>query len=390
LLDASDRAENMTQQDSAVRKDIDFHSMVRTLPTTAKKGLAICYSESTDLLPLTCTRGVDNAFKLVGYSIRNAAISQIGVAEWLRFHPEDAQFLPDLWSKILEHFDEITYVGDFALALWAGVTSKADNCQLFARALATNWERQANLCNAVELGWIVQACTLAAKEQDNLESHVRPVLDEARNRLIGLFRPQQNLFQRHNRSGIREVLSRHITCFADQVYAILALSNYSVLFSEKESAELVAEATEKICQLQGPLGQWWWHYDTTEGKVCEEYPVFSVHQDSMAPMAIMASDRLTGQNHYREIERGLRWLYGNNELNHELVLDGAGIIWRDIEKREVGKISRILRALLCVAGCQFLHSFAGKCFAGFRVNYECRPYHLGWILYAWADYHLRS
>jgi hypothetical protein len=35
---------------------------------------------------------------------------------------------------------------------------------------------------------------------------------------------------------------------------------------------------------------------------------------------------------------------------------------------------------------QSLHRLAGKCFFGFRINRKCRPYHLGWILYAWADY----
>jgi len=261
-----------------------------------------------------------------------------------------------------------------------------NDCKLFAEALSANWQNQADSCNAVELSWIIQGCTMTLKKQDKLESYVLPVLNEAKSRLVGLYRSKQKLFQRHNRSGFKESVSRRIACFADQVYAILALSNYSVLFGDKQSAELAVAATEKICQLQGPLGQWWWHYDTTDGKVCEEYPVFSVHQDAMAPMAIMASGRLTGENHFSEIERGLRWIYGNNELNENLLLDKAGIIWRDIEKRELLKISRSLRALLCVAGLQLLHRLAGKCFVGFRINYEFRPYHLGWILYTWADY----
>jgi hypothetical protein len=106
----------------------------------------------------------------------------------------------------------------------------------------------------------------------------------------------------------------------------------------------------------------------------------------MAPMAIIASDKATGENHLGEIERGIRWLLGNNELHTNLLLDEAGIIWRDIEKHEPAKLSRSIRALFCVSGLHSLNKLVGKCFIGFRINYECRPYHLGWILYAWANH----
>ena len=36
-----------------------------------------------------------------------------------------------------------------------------------------------------------------------------------------------------------------------------------------------------LCQAQGALGQWWWHYDSLRGRVFEGYPVFSVHQHGM-------------------------------------------------------------------------------------------------------------
>jgi len=376
----------MIQSTCNICKDRNFDDMVKSLCKTAKTGLGRFYSETSNGLPYSGSINSKGKWKSSDFSLRYAAISQIGISEWLIFHPEDAQFLPELWSKILEHFGKITHVGDFALALWAGLASKADNCQLFAKALAANWGSQANLCNAVELGWIVQTCTLAAKERDNLESYVKPVLDEARNRLISLFRPQQNLFQRHNRSGIREFLSKGIACFADQVYAILALSNYSVLFSDKKSAELAAKATEKICQLQGPLGQWWWHYDTAKGKVCEEYPVFSVHQDSMAPMALLAIDKATGTNHSCHIERGLMWLNRCNELQAKMISPEQGIIWRDIHRREISKAYRLTRSILTTTGWDTAHRLAGRNLFGYVVNRECRPYHLGWILYAWADY----
>jgi len=370
-------------------KNTDRDSLLMSLCATAKKGLAIFYSNDMSGLPYTIKLSNDRACRLEGLSTRYAAISQIGIATWLKFHSEDATCLPDLWPRIVDNHHEITQIGDLALALWAGIESKASNSRLFADAMSAAWQDQGYTCNAVELAWVLQACTLALHRDKDLQSYIEPLMEEARDRLLSLFRPQQSLFQRHNRPGFGQAISRRIACFADQVYPILALCTYGQLFEDNQCIEIAQKAVERICLLQGPLGQWWWHYDTEEGKICEEYPVFSVHQDAMGPMAILASDKLTGQNHSREIERGLRWLWGQNELNECLVLYDAGIIWRDIEKRELAKISRSVRALLCVANLKSLHTLAGRSFLGFRVNRECRPYHLGWILYAWADYDSR-
>ena len=95
---------------------------------------------------------------------------------------------------------------------------------------------------------------------------------------------------------------------------------------------------------------------------------------------------MTQQDHQDELELSLKWLFGENELNENLVLDQQGFIYRDIERIELPKFFRRLRALLCCANLETLHKISGKCCAGFRINSECRPYHLGWILYAWADY----
>ncbi len=376
----------MSQLVINISESMSLDQMVQSLCKIAKAGLGRYYIGRDGRLPYSATIKSSNRWESRGFSIRYAAISQIGVTEWLKYHPEDTACLPNLWPRIINNNHKIVHIADSALALWAGLAGNADGCELFANALSDRWGNQADSCNAVELAWILQACTLALQTRNDLEAHVQPLLYEAKNRLVALFRPQQNLFQRHNRPGLGQIVSRRIACFADQVYPIVALSNYGLLFDDNKSIEFAAKATDEICRLQGGMGQWWWHYDTTNGKVCEEYPVFSVHQDAMAPMAIMASDRLTGKNHSREIELGLRWLFGRNELNQNLLLDEDGIIWRDIEKCEPKKASRLLRALLCVAGSQLLHRLAGKCFVGFRINRECRPYHLGWILYAWADY----
>jgi hypothetical protein len=365
--------------------DMNLDQMVELLCKTAKIGLTRFYSTNFYELPYTACIDSDGKWHSSGASVRYAAISQIGIAEWLKYHPDDKRNLPDLWPVISDSFPKITDIGDFALSLWAGIQSCADNCDKFARALEEQWPVQFSRCNAVELGWVVQACSVA-QQSDLVKVNLESVLYDSHKRLLSLFDTDAGLFYRHHRSGLREIISRHIACFADQVYPIVALSNCGVLSNHNQSIDFAAQAAEKICQYQGQLGQWWWHYDVAHNRICEEYPVFSVHQDSMAPMAVMASDRASKQDHSDRVGLGMRWTFGANELGENLVHQENGIIWRDIERNEPAKLSRKIRSICSVAGLSRLHHLTGRCINGFCVNRECRPYELGWILYAWAGH----
>ncbi|MGB8225642.1 MAG: hypothetical protein WCE45_02060 [Sedimentisphaerales bacterium] len=364
---------------------MNLNQRVELLCKTAKTGLSRFYPANYFELPYTADIGSEGQWHSRGASVRYAAISQIGIAKWLQYHYDDKGNLPELWPKISDNFKNITDIGDITLSLWAGIQSSADDCEKFARALKECWPIQSARCNAVELGWVVQAC-LMVQQSDFAKISLKSVLDDAHKRLLLLFDADARLFYRHHRPGLKEMISRHISCFADQVYPIVALSNYGFLCNHHQSIDFAAQATEKICQYQGELGQWWWHYDVTHKRICEQYPVFSVHQDGMAPMAIMASDKASKQNHSDKINLGLRWDFGFNEMGENIVHPKEGIIWRDIERNEPAKLSRKIRSICSVAGLDKLHHLTSKCINSFRVNQECRPYHLGWILYAWADH----
>jgi len=171
---------------------------------------------------------------------------------------------------------------------------------------------------------------------------------------------------------------RHVPNFADQIYAIQALSMVSAHLSHSESRIAATSCAHRICRLQGTLGQWWWHYNPSSGKVIESFPVYSVHQHSMAPMALSALHFAGGPDFRISIERGFSWL-SNNELNINMIDWNAKTIWRDIELDE-GIIAKKLRHLRLAAGRQFEKSHSEK--VRLRCNYETRPYEWGWYLYA--------
>jgi exopolysaccharide biosynthesis WecB/TagA/CpsF family protein len=353
----------------------------KALCDTARTGLVRLYSNDT--LPYTVRDKGNREYTLEGFSVRYAAISQIGIMRWLRYHPNEKPYLPDLWPRILAQVNDVNHVGDFALLLWAAAESGRDDCDKFAKMVVQRWPDSHQMCNAVELGWIVQSLVRLSEIVD-LGADARAVLNAAHDKMLSLFNPISRLFARHDRTGLTEMLSRRVACFADQVYPMLALANYGRCFNDSRSTDIAVAAADTISRLQGPEGQWWWHYDVKAGKVAEEYPVFSVHQHGMAPMALLAVDEAAGTDHTKYIEAGLIWLTGRNELDLTMIQQEQGVVWRDIHRREVGKIFRFVRGGLSLAGWDWLNRRLGRRWFGYIINRECRPYELGWLLYAWA------
>ena len=363
--------------------ELEFESWqaIQLLCATAKKGLVKCYCE-TDLLQ-NSHRNRKLAALNMALNLRYIIIAQIGIRHWLHFHSDEEQ-LPDFWEYIHSRSNQVNSAGDLGLAIWAGVESNANDCSILAGKLANNWPRLCKACNAVELAWVVQALVRFSQSQPATDE-ITNMLKDAHRRLMNLYCHDTGLFARHNREGFREVIPHHIACFADQVYPILALASYGQYFKDRRSIDTAVAVTDMISRLQGDKGQWWWHYNVKEGTVAEEYPVFSVHQDGMAPMALLAIDKVTNKNHSPYIEKGLRWLSGQNELQAEMILPEKGIVWRDIHRREISKMYRLTRSILTTVGWDRAHHLAGKNLFGYVVNRESRPYHLGWILYAWAE-----
>jgi hypothetical protein len=176
----------------------------------------------------------------------------------------------------------------------------------------------------------------------------------------------------------------HVSCFADLVYPVLALAHHGQATGNQASIACAVTGANAMCRLQGDAGQWWWHYDYRTGQVLERYPVYAVHQDAMAPMALFAAARAAGLNFDAAIAKGLRWLWNAPELDGGSLIDrSAGVIWRKVARREPRKLSRYIQAGasrllpgLRAPGLDIL-------FPPRAIDYEDRPYHLGWVLYAW-------
>jgi hypothetical protein len=286
-----------------------------------------------------------------------------------------AHDLATVYSRLIEDVPRATNLGDVALTLWAGhALGHPDRRQALDRLRALHPDTASH--PTVELAWVVSALTHDAGAADDLREAVA-------GRLLASFNRTSSVFP-HVVGGERQnPLASHVSCFADLVYPTQALAFHAELTGSAESRAAARACADYMCRMQGPDGQWWWHYDYRTGRVLEKYPVYAVHQDSMAPMALFAAAAATGQSYDEAIRRGLLWLQSSPELGAGTLLDdGADLIWRKVARREPNKLSRYAQALASRVAKDLRVPGLDVVFPPRVVDYEDRPYHLGWVLFA--------
>ncbi len=347
------------------------------LAVLALKGLRATYGEDADRLPQKIAwDGI--VAQPAGFNVRYALISLLGLGRSQSLDLEVGGLIRELWGRVESHRDMIeNSAGDLGLALWAQAVTGRDAGFRPSQALSVFHEQRASL-DTVHLAWVMLGADhfLAMEHAGDAEELVRLAKDH----LLRLYNPASILFYRHLKSGPVAGVSRRVPCFANQIYPVMALAVHAQRTGDAEAAEAGRNVAENLCRLQGPLGQWWWLYDAKNGPVVDGYPVFSVHQDGMAPMALLETMNAGGRSFNREIEKGLSWIYGENELGVDLIVKDQALVLRDIHKKGVGRARRALRSAAWCWGVRGNAKHTKK--IEFVVNRECRPYHLGWILYA--------
>ena len=173
--------------------------------------------------------------------------------------------------------------------------------------------------------------------------------------------------------------------FATQIYGILALVAASTAAAGGSPLEAARRVGDLVLAHQRSDGAWPWLYDTESGAVVEPYRLYAVHQDAMAPMALQALSEATGDPRYGEAARaGLDWVFGANELGRPMLDRDVGMLYRSINRRGAadrlalwGNMARVVARRRPGAGSS----------AALEVERTDRPYHLGWVLEAWAGGH---
>ena len=324
-------------------------------------------------------RGVPDGVRAEGENHRYAAIAALGLA---RCTDEEQRAVlagrtaGDLAAATVAAVSGSTDPGAVALAAWAAAevngTCAAD---LFDR-LDVVLSSRAPL-PTVDAAWIVTA-SIAAAEHGDTETVMKQAVD-----LLTEHRGEHSTFPHVLPASGSPRWRSHVGSFADQVYPVQALARAAAATGRPDLLDMADRTAANLCRQQGPAGQWWWHYDTRTGDVVERYPVYSVHQHAMAPMVLMDLYDAGGADHRDAVARGVSWIFDRPEVDDELLDADRGVIWRKVGRRERWKAARAANSVVSAADSRRRAPGLDRLLPPTRIDHECRPYELGWLLYAW-------
>lgn len=317
----------------------------------------------------------------VGVSHRYTMMTLLGLQRYeTSIGPSPVKIGPVL-EALLNDVSWVAGVGDLGLLLWTcaelapvRVPALCERLRVLGAMKRTSDGRQGH---TMEVAWYltgIASCHLAGyPDLPGLASEAaaaRQVLESNRGAL--------GIFGHQFRGGSWAGRTRgRIGTFADQVYPAIAFSRLAQALEDESAGAMALRTAKKMCELQGPLGEWSWRYDSVSGRVVSRYPIYSVHQHAMGPMMLLSVSEATGREFNEALERSLAWIGGANELGRDFVEPSLGLIWRSIR---LGLVDSASDSVLRYFGYRQGHVGTSR----LKVCYECRPYELGWLLYALA------
>jgi hypothetical protein len=365
------------QQFSKITPAIDVNSLC----DLALEGLAPMFDIEANLF---CYRRKKTAAGMVndGVSHRYTVITLLGLLEAEASGMRSPVAWQGVLERLLESLDWVGGVGDLGLLLWlcaaAGPKYLGQLCHSVDIPKAFHRFGDTRMGKTTELAWFLTGASYAAATGQGYREGFRAIARQAYVAIKNNQRPGGLFGHLAKRATVRSALRGKIGCFADQVYPIYALVRFAAIYKEQAALDMARNCAEAICRLQGPQGQWWWHYDSATSKVVGKYPVFSVHQDGMAPMALFAVSDEIDEKFTAAAYKGLQWIGGNNELGYEMRHYSSYLIWRSIDQEQ--KYRAYIAHVLGMESSEQTSETDLK----LNLTLECRPYHLGWLLYAFA------
>ena len=268
--------------------------------------------------------------------------------------------------------------GDIGLMIWADARRGGHRGEELADrlndALTSNGGFAARL--GMELGWIVTGLANHAAAGGSVTG--KRLLEASLDQLLIHNRTSSGLFRHFGASGWR----RGFPNFATQIYSVLALATVAREGLDDRALPAACATADRLLDTQLPDGGWPWLFNAERGVVVERYEIYSVHQDAMAPMALLELWESCGDERYKaSVARGLDWINGQNELGEDLIRRQDGLVLRSIRRRR--GLDRLRLAAATGASLAGVRS-RGSTARLTEVNPTDRPYHFGWVLEAWC------
>ncbi len=354
---------------------------IRELITLAVGGLVAMFDADNQLF---CHRLVRTEQGIVreGLSPRYTIMTLLGLKELERAGLDSPFDTQAIYASFIRDTSWIRGIGDLGLLIWLAAAFDPGRLgglfSAFDCETALNRYSDAREARTMELAWFLAGLAHAAETSPKLVSTLTDLSVETYHRI----EENQGEYGLFGHLGMKKSLSGRlrgrIGSFADQIYPIYAMSKFAKVFQVEDPLGPALECATAICGAQGEMGQWWWLYDARSDRVSSRYPVYSVHQHGMAPMGLFAVEEATGQCFKKFVYKGLRWIYGTNELDVDMRDSARNLIWRCILPGSSQKKYWEMALNLVRTPNQEIQVHSLK------ILHEQRPYEIGWLLFALA------
>ncbi|MDD5546105.1 MAG: hypothetical protein PHO67_02945 [Candidatus Omnitrophica bacterium] len=357
-----------------------MNDYIACLLSIAANGLEAYYDPQTSLFSFIVTdlgRSPEKANLLLTHSL----ISLLGISNYKESVHID---FSESKNRVYEQVAMKSGLRESALLLWLLAKENDPRSDIIFGKICALPSNVIINAETMEVAWLLTSLVFYAHQKRSEKTG--KTMDAVSQHLKKRFNCDTCLFYHRPRNSFFSSfdIRYDIANFADQIYSIYAFALYYGLKRDGESLQISEQCADKICSLQGKQGQWWWHYNVPRGTVIQKYPVYSVHQDSMAPFALMELNKVSQKDYSSSISLGLQWLFSENELNVKLANEEKNYVRRGIQRK------RFLAKLINVRTLVFKFMKI-DCLSGYfdQPKYLCRmnweySYHLGWILYAYS------
>lgn len=297
-------------------------------------------------------------------SIRASAVVLIGLARADEFSIDHGFSIGSLRTGLLNSIGLAgVTAGELGLALWAEAAADGAATDEIFGEIRRRLPLDTSRMPLEELAWLVSGMAEAETDRDLLSEMTRALED--RTERSGLFADS------HRR------LSGGLGPIGSQFHAVVALAKVETSDAGSDAGGKVAPAIRALAGLQRPDGGWPGVVDPKRGRIAEVYPIFTVNQLALAPMAFRQRSASEGD----PIETGIDWARGSNALGFDLVHpDEARIDHGIVPRRHVGSLLRgVGKAARMIRG-EARELPPDDLILDPHVSAE----DLGWILEAWA------
>ncbi len=265
--------------------------------------------------------------------------------------------------------------GELGLALWA--ESRADGGAIgeITDLIAKRVQGRMDRVPLEQLAWLVSGLT-ASSERAGVEL-TTGLLDRAEAELLSRTAAGTGLMHDpHHRIG------GGLTPIAGQFHSLIALEQLVGSERGENDREPARRLAGALLELQREDGSWPGIVDSLRGEAASLYPVLTITQVALAPLALRSAGRLDLEGDFSSaVQRSLAWAKGGNALGFHLIHEQEARLDRGIlPRREPGAFSRGLST----AARRLRGRLPEPEPEALILDPEPSSEDLGWLLEAWA------